>query len=105
MLAQTVNDSWPSLLLQTGCFGLVVYIVTWMYPQHVKEMRAERESRDIRHDASIASMLTEFKGMTIILQERFEARNEKLIKAIEARSDSWKEARREMKQILAAKSA
>lgn len=67
---------WGNLILQGGAFGLLTYIVVWMYPQSQKVNREEREKRD----ASFATLAT-------VMQEHFETRNNFLIRAIQDQTD------------------
>lgn len=80
MLAQAAADSVPSLILQAGAFGLLAWIVVYMYPHQVREARAERETRDQR-----------FEALVILIQDKFDERHRAAIDAIHKRPDSWVE--------------
>jgi hypothetical protein len=78
-IAQTAIDGgWPNLILQAGSFGLLAILVVWLGPNLFKELRAEREARDVR-----------FENIVSMLQHKFEERNNALIAMIENQHDSW----------------
>lgn len=41
-----VLPTWSDTAIQYGAFGLLTYIVVWMYPRAAADARAERENRD-----------------------------------------------------------
>jgi hypothetical protein len=86
---------WGTMILQAGAFGLLTYVVVFMYPRASKEAREERESRDQL-----------FSGMVHTLQEKFEERNEKIVASVEkqtqALSTTFNESASRIEQALAA---
>lgn len=81
LIAQVATNTdpfggWGSLVLQGGAFGLLVYVVTVMYPRAAKDQREEREKQD-----------EVFRKTLSDLQMRFEARNDKITVAVNAQTD------------------
>ena len=62
---------WASIILQAGAFGLLAYVVIWMFPSVMKDQAEERIARD-RHFAMIVASL----------QVEFGKRNERIENAI-----------------------
>jgi len=67
---------WLTIIIQAGSFGLIVFIVTVMWPRSQKEAREERESRDRR-----------FETMIEALHAKFSDRNDKLVATIESQTE------------------
>jgi hypothetical protein len=63
---------WLSLVIQGGSFALVVFIVAYLYPKSAKEARDDRNERDDKWQALVAT-----------LQTKFEERNDKITAAFD----------------------
>lgn len=71
-------SGWPSLILQGGAFMLLAYVVIRIAPSMMKDMRDERETRDLR-----------FERVVALLQTSFLERNATILDAIKRQTDSW----------------
>ena len=83
LLAQAASNPaefWPTFVIQAGAFGLLTYIVVFLAPKIIQETKEERLARDQR-----------FESIVLAMQTRFEERNNKIIEALDTRSDSWVE--------------
>ena len=75
---------WFNVLLQTGAFGLLAYIVVLLFPKHSKELRQERENRDKLFSDELEK-----------LQAKFAERNEAITQAINRQTETLVQQMRE----------
>lgn len=68
---------WGGLILQGGAFALLTYVVVRLAPMALKEAREEREKRDATFQAVITG-----------LEVKFDERSEKIVRAVEAQTQS-----------------
>ena len=86
MLAQTIEPlgGWGQLMIQAGAFGLLTYIVVFLFPTMRKEERDEREKRDAAFQAVIDA-----------LHEKFDERNSSIVDAVKDQTISLTTAMRD----------
>lgn len=92
------SDPWTACL-QAGAFGLLTYIVVWMYPKSQREAREEREIREKHIEKLMETARQErreerdrFEGMVAEIHVQFNTRNDRIIAAVKDQTKELKEA-------------
>ena len=89
LFAQTVDSlgGWGSLVLQAGAFGLLTYIVIFSFPTYTKEVREERERREVAFTGLIDALQTKFGDRNALLRAAIELQTEKLAAKLDTHTE------------------
>lgn len=75
---------WISLVVQLGALGILAYVVMYLAPQLMREVRADRAGMDERHARTLELLQTKFEARTSLTVAAIERQTERLERAMQA---------------------